>query len=282
MNIIEPVFLRNLVVYPIHGDAGNGFTPVTIDDVVDTENGQFRELDTPDVNQIIFENRGDDPVMMLNGDEITGSLQNRIVAASNLVEAHTSAPVPVICVEENRWEEIGGFHTGVISYPRIRSILIQSRHKKIDTQRIIWDEIDRKLTVTKTMSQTSSMHDIYNNVGAEIERYVEGFNGFDHGTIGFIGVAGNRILGCDVFSTPSVYQRFEHKLIKSYALDALEYQHSKGRTVDVDAFFQDVMTRLEGKRLKTTMRTVTMKGDTFFGQALIYDGRPVHCSAFPR
>ena len=281
VEVTEPIFLRNLVIFPINSNAENGFNPVTIDEILKSDAGYFSELDTPDINEIIFENKGDIPVLILDGEEITGSLQNRIIAQSNLVEANSSKNIPVICVEEGRWDEIGGFRTGYCSYPQLRSILAKSLHKKTNTQQTVWNELNRKLAVTKTISTTSSMHDIYNNLEEEILRYVEDFKSINHNTIGFIGAAGNRILGCDIFRNPNIYRKFETKLIRSYALDAIEYQKKRGNQPDVKNYLTSILNTLRKKRVKKRNSNVEIKGNGYLGQALLYQDEIIHLSAFP-
>jgi hypothetical protein len=281
ITISDPIFLRNLLVYPIRGGGGNGFSPLTVNEVLNINKAEFHELDAPDVNRIIFENRSDNPVLMLDGEEITGSLQNRIVAMSGLVEARSSQNIPVICAEEGRWDEIGGFQTGHCSYPHIRTILAKSLHKKIDTQNMIWKEISRKLTVTKTLSKTSSMHDIYANLEDEMSRYVEDFRSLNHKTIGFIGIAGKHILGCDIFANPKIYRKYENKLIRSYALDAFEYQRTKDNGADVEKFFKGLKKVLNSKKIGQKIRNIKIKGDKTLGQALAYQNKIIHLSVFP-
>lgn len=281
IKIAEPVFLRNLIIYPITGNSGNGFNPITIDETLKSHAGNFREIDTPDINEIIFENNSSSPVLMLDGEEITGSLQNRIIARSNLVEAESSKSIQVICVEEGRWDEIGGFKTGYCSFPQLRSVLAKSIHKKIDLQQTVWNEIDRKLTITRTISTTSSMHDIYNNLQEEVSRYMETFESINHGTVGFIGIAGNRILGCDIFQNSNIYKKFENKLIRSYALDAIEYQKKKGNHPDVKNYLTGILNTLRKKRAKKRNSNTEIKGNGFSGQALLYQDEIVHLSAFP-
>ncbi len=285
----DPVFLRNLIIFPIKKNDGSShrqdkieeFSPLTIDEIIDLEKGKFHECDTPDINEIVIDNKSDFPVLMLDGEEITGSLQNRIIAQSNLVEAKTSKDIPVICVEEGRWDGIGGFQTGYCSYPRIRTILAKSRYKKMDTQQTIWNEINRKLIVTSTKSATSSMHDIYDNLQEEVSRYIENFKSLNHNTIGFIGTAGSRILSCDIFQNSNIYRKFENKLIRSYALDAIEYQRERGSHPNVEKFLKAILDTLRKKRVRKRETNIKIKGDGFLGQALIYQDNIIHLSAFP-
>jgi len=279
--VSEPIFLRNLTIHPISGITKNGFDASTIDEVLISNKGVFREFDTPDVSTIEFDNRGDEPVLIIDGEEITGSLQNRIIALSSVVDARSTKSIPVICAEEGRWDDLGGFQTGHCAYPQIRTILMKSLHKKIDTQRAVWNEINRKLTVSKILSTTSSMHDIYHNLNEEIARYIEGFSSINHSAIGFIGVAGNRILGCDIFCNTKIYHKFENKLIRSYILDAIEHQKKEPNVPDVKKFFTALQCALARKKIRNRTANEKIKGNGFLGQALIYNKSSVHLSVFP-
>lgn len=277
----DPVFLRNLKIYPVRMDNPNGFLLTTVEEMIAKGNAEFRELDDPDINEIIFMNRGNEHVFMLDGEEVTGALQNRIIATSTIAEANSTSRIPVVCAEEGRWDQIGGFRTGNYSYPKIRALLTKSRQKRTDTQKIIWREIQRKMTVTKTRSATSSMHDIFDNLSEEIDRYIEDFQSLNHGTVGIVGVAGNNILGCDIFQNPNIYQKLEEKLIRSYALDALEYREKGGNQQDVERFFKNTLIALSKKNPRRKIQHFTIKGDGLLGQSLVYDGNIIHVSAFP-
>jgi hypothetical protein len=279
--IAEPVFLRNLVLYPIQGSNKNGLDLSTLDEVLPGKKGVFRELAEPDVNEIIFDNNSDQPVLMIDGEEIVGSLQNRIMAQSSLVKARSSNNLQVVCVEEGRWQEIGGFQTGDCSYPRVRTMLTQSRHRKTDSQKLVWQEIERKLTASRTISATSSMHDIFNNLKDEVNRYLEDFGGLDHDTTGFIGTAGRYILGLDIFANNTIYKKFENRLIRSYALDAIEFRKGRISDTEVGGLFSRVQEAIDKKRWSDHAKNIRIKGAGFYGQAIAYKNQPVHISTFP-
>ncbi|MEO0137670.1 MAG: DUF6569 family protein [candidate division WOR-3 bacterium] len=278
----DPIFLRNLVLYPIKdGSENDGITIKTIEEAIKNKQAIFRELDTPQINTIIFDNKGNSPVLMLDGEELTGAMQNRIIAQSFIAQARTQSRVPVICAEAKRWETIGGFKTGYCSYPRVRSILASSMSKNLNTQSEVWKEIERKLTVTRTKSRTSSMHEIFDNLNEEIDRYLEGFEGLNSNTVGFIGVAGRQILGCDIFCSPDVYHKFEKKLLRSYALDAIEHQTTRGTGVEVESFLTHLIKSLSKNEQDARMQHLRFKSKNLVGQMVLYKGTPVHISAFP-
>jgi hypothetical protein len=280
--ISEPRFLRNLVVYPVAVENGGGTAPQTVEEALKSGQGFFRERDLPDLNAVVFDNGTDQPVFLLDGEEITGSLQNRIITASRLVEARTAEEIGVVCVEEKRWDEIGGFKTGSCSYPRVRSILAQSRHGKTDLQQAIWEEVDRKLTVTRTRSATSSMHDVYDNLQDELDRYLEGFTGLNHGTVGFVAAAGGRILGADLFGSRALYRKMEAKLLRSYALDAIEFRGAGREMIDPAGFLATLTAVIARKRSRGKYRSRGFQEGGLSGQTLLIRDGLIHVSAFPR
>jgi hypothetical protein len=282
IKIAEPVFLRNLQVYPLHGLSSNGHRILTIEEMLENGSGDFQELDEPKIDLISYNNKSDDPVLLLDGEEIIGALQNRIVAASTYIEAHTASDIDVICAEEGRWKELGGFTTGYCSYPGIRAILSVHGKKGNGLQKTVWQEIDRKLTVTKTLSATSSMHDIYNSLQDEVSRYVEDFHGLNHDTVGFVGVAGREILGCDLFSNTSSYRKFENKLIRSYALDAIEQRRAGGISCDVQTFLEDIEKTLASKSRPSRGHHFKLKSAVLSGQGIYLKSNIIHLSAFPK
>ena len=277
----EPVFLRNLKIYPIRAEDKNGVSIATIEEKMAKNEIEIRELDDPEINEIILINRGHEPVLMIDGEEITGAFQNRIIARSTIAHANKKSRIPVICAEEGRWDEIGGFRTGNYSYPTLRSLLLKGRQTRANVQKKIWQEIQRKITVTKTRSATSSMHDIFENLADEVNRYIEGFQNLNHGTIGLISSAGGTILGCDIFLNSNIFRKTQKKLIKSYALDALEYQKKSSDPPNIEDFFKKIIVAVDKKRPRTTNQHLTIKGDGLLGQSLVYQDKIIHLSAFP-
>src|SRR5204862_905520 len=57
-----------------------------------------------DVREVILENPTDLPVLLYEGEHISGAQQNRSVDASLLVPAKSAVEVPVSCIERGRWD----------------------------------------------------------------------------------------------------------------------------------------------------------------------------------
>ena len=55
------------------------------------------------VPELKFINRGPKPVLIVDGEELLGAKQNRIVNLTILVAANSELTIPVSCVEAGRW-----------------------------------------------------------------------------------------------------------------------------------------------------------------------------------
>jgi len=48
-------------------------------------------------------NKSDDKILVIEGEELIGARQNRVVNATFLIPAHAEVIIPVSCVEQGRW-----------------------------------------------------------------------------------------------------------------------------------------------------------------------------------
>ncbi len=73
--------------------AGGGFA---VEEV--SESGQVSELRV--------RNKGSQPVFLLDGEEVLGAKQNRVVNLSIMVPPQSATVIPVACVERGRWSRV--------------------------------------------------------------------------------------------------------------------------------------------------------------------------------
>src|SRR5512137_2174245 len=100
----DPIRHQALSVFPLFdgfqapveyllSDEGIGSGTVTVEEV--SEAGSVPDL--------LVENKGDVRVLFLEGEELVGAKQNRILNTSVLIAAHSRVKIPVSCVEAGRW-----------------------------------------------------------------------------------------------------------------------------------------------------------------------------------
>jgi hypothetical protein len=56
-----------------------------------------------DVPTLRLTSAADRPVLLLDGEELIGAKQNRVLNTTVLVDAHSRVTIPVSCVEQGRW-----------------------------------------------------------------------------------------------------------------------------------------------------------------------------------
>ena len=101
---LETSFNRLSVVPLIAGVPPRAPSYVTLDEALAGGNFEVTEIsDAGRVPELHVLNRSNRPVLMLDGEELVGAKQNRIVNLTILVPAKTNLPIPVTCVEAGRW-----------------------------------------------------------------------------------------------------------------------------------------------------------------------------------
>jgi hypothetical protein len=88
-------------------------------------------------------------------------------------------------------------------------------------QGAIWRNIAAKAVRLRTSSPTGAMSDIYERHANSVEEFARAF-AWQENQCGVAFAIGGRILGLEVFDHPECMRRFFQKLVRSYALDALD------------------------------------------------------------
>ena len=75
-----------------------------LDEALSDGRAKLTELsDSGSVPRIKFVNYAKRPILMIDGEELLGCKQNRILNLSVLAPVNTEIEIPVSCVERNRW-----------------------------------------------------------------------------------------------------------------------------------------------------------------------------------
>src|SRR5258708_22574986 len=98
---------------------------------------------------------------------------------------------------------------------------MRSRGSHASDQRAVLKNIAAKASRLKVASPTDAMFAIYERHASPVEEFARAFT-CEEGQCGVAFAIGDRILGLDLFDRPEVMRRFFQKLVRSYALDALD------------------------------------------------------------
>jgi hypothetical protein len=209
------------------------------------------------VPKLLVLNDSDQPVLIIDGEELIGAKQNRILNTSILLQERSRTVVPVSCTEQGRWAYASpqfAMSDSVLER-KIRSRKSRSVSQSLaqcsepqSNQGEVWDGIQALHCKAKSSSPTSAMHDVFK---AKAERLNECLQAFPRaeGQVGLLVLINGRVAGFDVVSRPEVYSRLHEKLVRSYVLDALLDESPPARPpAEAPALAQAFVGALEASR----------------------------------
>jgi hypothetical protein len=284
---------ENLTMYPLLGTSEQKLEYITLDEALAAQTASVTEVsESGSVPDLLFRNDGDTPVLLLDGEELIGAKQNRVLNLSILAPANKTITIPVSCVEAGRWSRrTPEFQSsGRSMYARGRaaksgqvSMSMRSGHSR-SNQSEVWRDISEKAERMSVVSDTQAMSDIYESRGEKLGEYLTKFEAVEH-QVGAMFEIGGAVAGLDLFDKEATLSRVLPKLVRSYALDAVEASASQKNEASNErsAKFIGLMAEAAveqfpaaglGEDLRLTGRLVS-------GGALSVDRVIVHLYAFP-
>src|SRR5215469_12966301 len=244
------------------------------------------------VPELQVTNSAELPVLLVDGEELIGAKQNRVLNLTILVPAKSTTSIPVSCVEAGRWKmTTPDFQTSPhVMYSRVRgdrvSQVTRSMHftgARGSDQTAVWGDIAEKAASLRASSPTGAMSAIYGRHASSIEEFARAF-AWQEGQHGLAFAIGDDVAGLEVFDHSEVLRRFFPKLIRSYALDALDVPKQDGEIASSQQLI-DFITRLQmAQSFSDTAlglgKDVRFVGSGLSGAALWAQERYVHICAF--
>jgi hypothetical protein len=287
---------KNLTVYPLVSGVISTLDYLTLDEALSSGLVEITEVHQGGaVPELKLANKSDRRVLILDGEELVGAKQNRIVNTTILVEASAVTVIPVSCVEAGRWSyNSGSFQSEervlsagmrAMKSGHVHESVRASRQFRSD-QGALWQEIEAKARRRHAVSPSMAMSEIYEKERPSLEEFVSRFHPVD-GQVGAVFLINGRVVGLDSFGKPDTFTRVFRKLLTSYALDAVDWlEPGKEHPVqqgDAVEFLQQCLgcgvEKYPSVALGTDCRLAS--GDVT-GFALLVDEQLVHLSIFRR
>jgi hypothetical protein len=260
----------NLTVFPVTATAWSGTSDfITLDEglrsgkVVVTELGAGQESrgrqsrDRAEVNTLSLTNKSGRTLILLAGEMLIGGKQDRIVDRDQLVPPDDfPMALNVFCVEHGRWQGAsrafgqnqtehspqvpgarnlfgsgGGGSAGQIATPAVRE-----KAEAGKDQNEVWSKVAETTRVLKATSSTGALTRAYDDGSiarqtkvyeSQIKYRVQG-----NTVVGVVVAVNGRPVAADIFASPSLFQRYWPKLLKSYVLEALSSRGIKSGAID--------------------------------------------------
>ncbi len=287
---------KNLAMFPLLSDYTTSLDYMTLDEAMSERALDVTEVDERgSVPKIKVFNRTARRVLILDGEELVGAKQNRIVNTTIIIEANSTTVIPVSCVEQGRWEyKSSQFYSHQRIMPaELRAIKADAVHASVkrsgdfqSDQGALWQGIDEKAKRMRTESPTMAMADMYEKESSSLEDYTSHFRPAQS-QVGAVFAVNGAVAGLDSFAKPQTFSSVFKKLLESYALDAVdrfdpEREQKASRKAVTDFKKASLAAPVESHpsvALGTDCR-INSKKVTGFG--LVLDEQVLHLSIFAR
>jgi hypothetical protein len=235
-NVLDQIELGELTTYkqisviPIISKTAPGIDYRTLPEVLGGEDVRISEISSSgSVGELSLINDSEEFLLLLDGEELMGAKQNRVMNSSIMAAPRSKMKIPVSCTEQGRWSyQSRNFEdSGVVMplrsrYNKKRSVddELESSGTYRSNQRQVWQDISQMSSDSDTNSTTGAMKDVYKNWSSSLEAYAGAFKPVQ-GQTGMVVFVNGDVAGLEVFSKESALQSLAPKLIKSYAMDVL-------------------------------------------------------------
>ncbi len=244
------------------------------------------------VHELNVVNSGDVAVLLLDGEELLGAKQNRVLNLTVLIPPRHSTVLPVSCVEAGRWRRTSSrfqasprtqFAEGRAAKMQQVSDSLAASGGHRSNQQAMWQLIAQKSARLNAASDTSAMSAMFDKLGPSLDEFVAAFPALER-QVGAIFLVNGRDAGLELFDAASTWRKLAPKLVRSYALDAIDRQQQ-----DVHASPTAARALMQALLSSTPAvfpavgegEDVRLQSADLAGAALVAGGRAVHVSAFP-
>ena len=312
----EPTIHGQMAMFPLLDEEESAADYLTLDDSISNGCARVTEIDEGgSVPELTFKNSGEKRVFLMEGEELVGAKQSRTLNLSILAPADKEIIIPVTCVESGRWSynspRFSTSDRAHFSRGRREKMASVSDSMRMDAspaadQREVWDQISEKGRRMKSHSPTSAMGDIFEDHREHVGDYVKAFTAVEN-QAGMLVMVADDIVGLDLFDSTETLKKLMPKLIRSFALDAIEecshYQKATG-TEGMTSFNREEEIRRRTKPYQPKIAdaedllkksaaakssthpgvgdgdNLRLQGEEVIGGALTLDNRVIHLSVF--
>ncbi len=289
---VKQVF-GSLTVFPLRSRQEGGFEYVTLKDALAKNFLRVTEVNEGgSVPELVVINDGNVFVLLLDGEELRGAKQNRVLNASILVPPNSKTVVPVSCTEQGRWSYNSASFTdsGVVmaSFARSKKVASVSRSLKESqsfrsNQGEVWDEVTFLREKLSAASPTGAMRDAFESRKEQLDAYQKNFP-LQDGQQGMLVLLGGKVAGLDILSTAEAYGTLHAKLVQSYAIDALTVEKPDASS-DAELIAQEFLAQAAVATTETFDsagygKDLRIDAAALNGTALVADDTVVHMALF--
>ncbi len=246
-------------------------------------------------------NTSKEKVLFMEGEELVGAKQNRILNTTILLAPLSTTVIPVSCVEQGRWSRDRGpdadhmktrnYAAASLRQKKSASVAMNLMNNLgfMSNQGLVWDEISDRYDAEPDArrSPTASVIDLYEAKAADTDDYAEHFEPVDN-QIGLAIFLHDKLAGIEILNNFDCFKSAHPKFIISYALDILDMRSERdaGRRQSRTIMTQRALdalarTPVETRESVSLGKDVRVRSSEILAAGLEYEWSIVQLTAFP-
>jgi hypothetical protein len=293
LKISGPVSHGLLHIFPLQGDTHAERDISLLEGALEAGTLHVEELhEAGSVPELRVVNEGPLRVLILEGDELIGAKQNRVVNSSVLVAAGSDLTLPGSCIERGRWSYRSRVFSPGTGSPHLalRHLKTRSVHNSLrggrghrSDQRAVSRVVRRKARLHAATSPIHALQDTRSHLSERLDAFEKLARDLPEGTSGVVVAIGERLVLLEVLAGPCTFARGFRKLLSSYAFESVGLDRPYG-TPDphaVRSFIEAAAKAAhEEHQAVGAGRDVRFEKGGISGYALIGETGVMHAAAF--
>ncbi|PKN68529.1 MAG: hypothetical protein CVU54_14525 [Deltaproteobacteria bacterium HGW-Deltaproteobacteria-12] len=284
---------NHVAVIPLFSGNGSGPDYLTMKEAMESHILSVVEVtEGGHVPELKVQNQAVKPVLLLDGEELAGAKQNRVLNTTILLKELSETIIPVSCTEHGRWsynsshfEESGHIMSAKLRRVKNASVNenLKSMHCFRTDQGAVWDEIDVQARINKVNTRTGAMKDVLDAKQEDMDAFLEHFP-LVNDQKGLLVLVNGEVVGLDMVSKSSAFKILHPKLIRSYVMDALTEKPVKAKETPGEKAeeFMKKINDCKEQRFDSVGygQDFRYEGNKIVGSALVHEQMVVHMAFF--
>jgi hypothetical protein len=227
----EPIAHGVLTVFPLFAESHGCVRYQLADEAMASSSVTVEEINQAgSVPNLLVDNRLGTAVLFLEGEELRGAKQNRVLNTTVLIAAASKATIPVSCVEQGRWRYTSRHFgsAGCHASFKLRHVLKKSVDRSSrqgqghrSDQSEVWSEVRRQMASLGSTSASGAMADTYDSHRQSLAEFRDRLRCVD-GASGLAVAIGSKVVSVDLFDNPVTCRKVWDRLLTGFVMDALE------------------------------------------------------------
>jgi len=243
------------------------------------------------VGQLNVINNAVTPLLLMDGEEIKGAKQNRIINATMIIPAKSQQIIDVSCSESGRWNYNSqtfkhSYHMASSKVRRSKQESVnnslRTSNQRISNQSQVWDDIESTQASLNIESSTHAQQDTFISLEKDIDNYLKHFPLQQKQNASII-IINNQVIGMELLYNADKYSQYHQRYMESYIIDAITQQDEHADdNVDAAKLSKEFINRIRLSKIEEYQENNTndyrLEDDQITGSFIFYEDNLVNAS----